>query len=868
MFPRLAHARRGCGHRPARRGAASGADEPARQWHALPVEGGDDAIARAAGLEPGLPAWRVLYEACRRRHGLWGEDAGSAAEPPPASRRGTPSCRCRSPRISGAGCCGAAHELPDGQLALAILADRRSALLYRGLAGLDEETLAALAAEPDALRRIQRRHARRLRRVRLALRGARRARGACRAAPRPRPIWQAVVGESPGAPAALPDQARSSAARGGSPSSTTRWRGSSRRASASRSGSPSAPGKDAAAPLRRSVAVFEAEAAWWRYRAGRLRAPRRGRGARDAGGAARGGRRASRRPASQRLLDGASSTEGRRRPRQVRASPRGRRRLARGAGSAAATRALRRLRLEQLAFAQRVFGAAAEAAPAEAIQALAGLVDARALVLSLERFGSTRPGASSPPRWPARGARWRSRSREDLARAHAGFQGALGVIDRARFSGALDTAAAERLVRSLRAGAAARTSCRGSAASAAGSRQTLLPALARAVGGGRGGPRPRCCCGRWRASALERPASAASSTGRGSGTGRSPSAPSCARLEGVRRRQARPEPARGAARVPRPDREGAPRVRRGGGRGAHLARLRRAPRRARRRRRCEERTRRGATPSCRIPGRCRARCSGPGVPWHVKGSLLGLETALARLSLHRLDADALPDRAPRSTPRSGGASSISAGARQPRSSCATRTSDALAAAVAAGRRRAQALGREPPTSRPSRATRASIRGARAGSSGCSSTTPGRSPLLLARRARLPRARPRAGAGTAGARPIRRCAGLRLRLPAAAAARRELGPRARARARRRLRRISACAWRSTCRSAACPRASRPRSSRACCGICSSRRGRSRPDDRLALDAWARDQPAERLDDAVAALVGRGPLQPAPAPGRTR
>ena len=37
---------------------------------------------------------------------------------------------------------------------------------------------------------------------------------------------------------------------------------------------------------------------------------------------------------------------------------------------------------------------------------------------------------------------------------------------------------------------------------------------------------------------------------------------------------------------------------------------------------------------------------GPGVPWHVKGSLVGLETALARLSLHRLDADALPERTP------------------------------------------------------------------------------------------------------------------------------------------------------------------------------------------------------------------------------
>ena len=42
----------------------------------------------------------------------------------------------------------------------------------------------------------------------------------------------------------------------------------------------------------------------------------------------------------------------------------------------------------------------------------------------------------------------------------------------------------------------------------------------------------------------------------------------------------------------------------------------------------------------------------------------------------------------------------------------------------------------------------------------------------------------------------------------------------------------------------------------------------PDDRLALDAWVRDQPAARLDDAVAALVGRGPLQPAAAPGRAR
>ena len=35
------------------------ADEPSRQWHALPVAGGLDELARAAGLESGLPAWRA-----------------------------------------------------------------------------------------------------------------------------------------------------------------------------------------------------------------------------------------------------------------------------------------------------------------------------------------------------------------------------------------------------------------------------------------------------------------------------------------------------------------------------------------------------------------------------------------------------------------------------------------------------------------------------------------------------------------------------------------------------------------------------------------------------------------------------------------
>src|SRR4029453_19603567 len=62
-------------------------------------------------------------------------------------------------------------------------------------------------------------------------------------------------------------------------------------------------------------------------------------------------------------------------------------------------------------------------------------------------------GSTAPPFYAAAVAGARNalvfQVPEDLARAHAGFPGALGVIDRARFGGALDTSAAEGLVRSL-----------------------------------------------------------------------------------------------------------------------------------------------------------------------------------------------------------------------------------------------------------------------------------------------------------------------------------------------------------------------------------------------------------------------------------
>jgi hypothetical protein len=53
--------------------------------------------------------------------------------------------------------------------------------------------------------------------------------------------------------------------------------------------------------------------------------------------------------------------------------------------------AARRLRFEQLAFGQRVFGDAGADALPEALLAVQGLRDARALLLALERMGTRDP---------------------------------------------------------------------------------------------------------------------------------------------------------------------------------------------------------------------------------------------------------------------------------------------------------------------------------------------------------------------------------------------------------------------------------------------------------------------------------------------
>ena len=91
------------------------------------------------------------------------------------------------------------RPVPDNQIIAAVLSDRRTSLLYYGLAGLDDETLAWLGPERETLRHLLR-HAGafavfgpsvRVRAGRVVVPGGSEA----------EPLWQAIVGADPARPA-------------------------------------------------------------------------------------------------------------------------------------------------------------------------------------------------------------------------------------------------------------------------------------------------------------------------------------------------------------------------------------------------------------------------------------------------------------------------------------------------------------------------------------------------------------------------------------------------------------------------------------------------------------------------------------------
>jgi hypothetical protein len=831
-----------------------------RQWHALPVAGGTEAVAAAAGLPAGLPAWRVLYEATRRVHGLWGEEAGTSERGRAAAGAAEAVALPLAPEVWRA--LIGRSDVPDDQLALVILADRRSSLLYRGLAALDEATLAALAAEPQALRAIHREHADVLAAFASRFRvqeGAVALPGGEEAAP----LWERLVGESRRAPgrflAAL--VAANAGRRAFFYDAVARLDPARQRFALGLWRTPG-PGREAA--FRALASVFDREKAWWLREGGAFARPEA-----DAARFLRevrltgDGRLAP--PAGRLFWEAVFGASARRTGgswlADLRASPPAEADwLAAQIGSG--DPASRRLRLEQFVFAQRVLAEAGPESLPDAILAVQGLPDARALLLSLERMGARDPALFAAAVVAARRAA-SVRGRE-ARRVQGALQGAVAVVDRARFAGTLDQAAAQRLLRSLFE-VAFEPKSGGCRALAAWVRTALLPDLDRAVYG-------------------SRPADEAETTVlramAGEVVGRTEGLPvfgweglwyradaeraELARLERVRARQGA-IPLAAALRACASGSGGDEPC--GAALGPALTSIVYAahlgdpdgPALA------------GEDPSIRHdfgsePWALPEEVSGPGVPWHARGSLLGLERALATLSLHGLAGDALPEEPPVLDLEHRRRLAASVGLVNPRK-LADEDRDALAVAMEAGRRRVASLGGDA----------AAIEGV--------GRDAGLDPWRVRALEWLLRHEPSArdaffslgellDLGAPG-RPEWSAwgvgdeigAGLGLRLPrtlptdetsglppepAVARSFVDLGLRvARHLSERRL-----------------PAALAPSVAAA---VLPELLAEARPvaaDDRLGLDAWVRALPGERLDDAVASLVGTGPLLPAPAPGGGR
>ncbi|MFN8092390.1 MAG: hypothetical protein U0599_09260 [Vicinamibacteria bacterium] len=451
-----------------------------RQWAAVSVAGGADSLAAKAGLPPGLPGWRLLYEAVRRTHGVWGEDMAPAYVAKAATSAAAEAARAVAlplePRVWRI--LLAKPDLADDGIAAAILADRRASLLYRGLSGLDEETLAALAAGYQALDGIRGPEA-----EAFAAFGARfRVRQgvvAVPGGPASEAAWQRLVGIHPREPARfLFALLRSRGGRHALLYDTLASLDEPRLRFALALDRPEPARETALAEL---ASVFEGEAPWWR-RDG----PAFARPAADAARVLREVRLSPEGglapPRSAALWDGifggGSRVDSEKRP------------VIAGDASAAwlagrialSPPAVRSLRLEQVLFAQRVF---ADPRPSDSGLgvALDGLRDARALVLALERLGTRDAGVYAAGVQAARGVPGRGAGREAALGA---FEAALALVEHARLAETIDLAEGERLARSLFAAAPG-----GPRAIAGWIDGELRPALARAVNPREAGPTPR-----------------------------------------------------------------------------------------------------------------------------------------------------------------------------------------------------------------------------------------------------------------------------------------------------------------------------------------------------------------------------------------
>lgn len=441
-------------------------------WHVVRVKGGLAALARESYGSPRIEAWRALYELARLRYPIGGE---VAVRRPPEDE----------PQVAPPGPLVAADEVPlplspgtwrrllgrkvdDDELAAAILADRRTAVLLRGLSALDDDTLNALAGAPGALERLLRESAGEV----LALFGGRlRVLGGAIAVPGgalAEPWWTKAVGASPREPAAF---ATSLVRRDGG---RLAWLFDTL-AGLDPERLRLVVGDDDARTVAGRLDVlggaFRAQPAWW------LRSY--GRPAGDPARLLRELRLATDHSLAppvtlalwQELFEGRASAKPA--PGKVEIAWLLDKVASGSAGESG-------LRLQQVLLAQRVFGAAGETARVDLVGALRGLESAPALVLTLERMGLRDPSAYAALVRQATAAIGASGHARPSTLAQ--LQGALALLERARFARAIDPATTLRLSQSLgelRVDPAG--GCEGRVATWL--EQVALPALSRAVYG-------------------------------------------------------------------------------------------------------------------------------------------------------------------------------------------------------------------------------------------------------------------------------------------------------------------------------------------------------------------------------------------------
>ncbi len=161
---------------------------------------------RAAGLDPSLEPWRAVMEVARR---LYATPEGAALVPGVLAHLDAATTDPGQDEAAPLPLAPSLWEqvvfrraVPSRELLAAILADRKATLLYRGLASLDDATLAFLSGEPETLALIRREHARPF----SLFAGGFRVRAGLVAVPGgsdAAPLWQGVVGQSPTRPVAF-----------------------------------------------------------------------------------------------------------------------------------------------------------------------------------------------------------------------------------------------------------------------------------------------------------------------------------------------------------------------------------------------------------------------------------------------------------------------------------------------------------------------------------------------------------------------------------------------------------------------------------------------------------------------------------------